>query len=194
MVSDRIVIRKGSHQYNWDFRADALRIQAHRETYRQFGLLILAVLFHEQPAHVQLDLTHPASDIRHLVVEYVYSDEYDSWYTSRPYFFRYYPDETDKHPWLHEDVAVADLPRFVLTTLEEEQYREDGWARRDTVRGFGSDRATVRLAELLLDAGRPDNPVQEYELEGEGGFRGVGVHSAEVSLYLPGSMGWDGIL
>jgi hypothetical protein len=52
----------------------------------------------------------------------------------------------------------------------------------------------IRLAELLLDAGRPDNRVEEYELEGEGGFRGVGLHSAEAYLSLPGSGGWDGIL
>jgi len=68
------------------------------------------------------------------------------------------------------------------------------WASRDLVRLCGSDRALVRLAELLLNAGRPDNPVVEYQLEGEGGFRGVGVHSAEVQIFLPGSLGWDEIL
>lgn len=63
---------------------------------------------------------------------------------------------------------------------------------RDLVIVCGSDRALVRLAELLLNADRPDNPVVEYQLEGEGGFRGVGIHSAEVQFFLPESLGWDG--
>ena len=49
----------------------------------------------------------------------------------------------------------------------------------------------VLFAELLLNVGRPDNLIDEYQPEGEGGFRGVGEHSAEVQLYLPGSLGWD---
>ena len=87
MASDRVVIRKSWHSYNWDCRADSLGIQAHRATYRQLGLLI-------------------------------------------------------------------------------EEYREEAWVRRNTVRGFGGDRAMVRMGELLLDAGGPDNPVEDYELEG----------------------------
>lgn len=86
-----------------------------------------------------------------------------------------------------------DLPCFILTTLTD-VYREEAWSQRDTVRGFGGDRAMVRTADLLLNAGRPENEVLEYKLEGPGGFRSVGVHSAEVHLFLPGSLGWDGIL
>ena len=65
---------------------------------------------------------------------------------------------------------------------------------RDTVIGFGNDKASVRLAELLLNAGLPQSQVVEYQLEDEGGFRGVGIHSAEATFYLPGSLGWDGLL
>jgi hypothetical protein len=126
MASDRLIIRKGSHQYNWDFRADTLGIQARPESYRQLGLLILAVLFHEQPSRVQIDLTHPASEIRHLLVEYVYLGEHDSGYQCRPYSFRYYPGDTAKHPWYYTRVPVADLPRFILTTLQEE-YTDEAW-------------------------------------------------------------------
>jgi hypothetical protein len=195
MVSDRLIIRKSWHRYNWEYRADALRIQAHRATYRQLGLLILAVLFHEEPVQVRLDLTHPSSEIQHLLVEFAYCQEHYSDYCTRPYLFRYSPQETQRHPWFYTlgGVRVEDLPSFMLTNLAAE-YSEEAWSRRDTVRGFGLDRATVRIAELLLNASRPENDVLEYELEDEGGFRGVGVHSAEVRLFLPGSLGWDGIL
>jgi hypothetical protein len=70
-------------------------------------------------------------------------------------------------------------------TIDEE------WANRDTVRGFGTDVGSVRLAELLLNASQPDNPVDEYVFEGDGGIRKVGYLSAEAKLKLPGSMGWN---
>jgi hypothetical protein len=44
---------------------------------------------------------------------------------------------------------------------------------------------------LLLNASRPDNPLNEYDLEGDGGSRSVGRLSAEVKLVLPGSDAWD---
>jgi hypothetical protein len=83
------------------------------------------------------------------------------------------------------------LPVFVLTNMDDAIYTEEDWARRDTVRGCGSDAANILFAELLLNAGRPQNPVTEYELEGEGGFRGVGEQSAEMRIFLPGSLGWS---
>jgi hypothetical protein len=67
---------------------------------------------------------------------------------------------------------------------------EGDWANRDTVMGFGNDDVSVRLADLLLNFGSPQNEINEVVLEGEGGFRGVGVHSAEAAFYLPGSLAW----
>ena len=108
---------------------------------------------------------------------------------------RYYPGETDKHPWFLTPggVRVEDLPRFLLPA-DEQRVGDDRWVSRDEVHLCGSDMALAHLAELLLKAGRPDNPVLEYELEGEGGFRGVGIHSAEVWFFLPGSLGYTEIL
>jgi hypothetical protein len=68
---------------------------------------------------------------------------------------------------------------------------EEDWENRDTVIGFGNDEGSVRLAELLLNASTPQNQVDQYDLEGEAGFRGVGELSAGVTLFLPGSPGWD---
>jgi hypothetical protein len=179
----------------WGYRADSLQFQAIWETYRHLGLLILAVVFHKQPAQARLNLSHPASDIKQLVVEYEYPPDYYPAYQTRPYRFRYAPDETDRHPWYLTPggVRVEDLPSFGLTTAGM-IYDEASMALRDLVWVWGSDRALVNLAELLLNAGRPNNPVLGYNLEGEGGFRGVGIHSAEVTFWLPGSLGWDGIL
>jgi hypothetical protein len=83
---------------------------------------------------------------------------------------------------------LFNLPTFRLTNLKECIVTEDERAQRDTVMGFGNDDASVRLADLLLKLGSPRNETNEVVLEGEGGFRGVGVHSAKASFYLPGSM------
>lgn len=49
---------------------------------------------------------------------------------------------------------------------------------------------TIRLAELLLNAGCSWNTVREFELEGDAGFRGVAPLSAELRIVLPGSNVW----
>jgi len=156
------------------------------------SLLILAVVFHETPVAAHLTLTHPHSDIKHLIVECAYLPEDHGGYLTRPYAFAYTPEETDQHPWGNRPWSgrLSDLPVFVLTNQEDLIMTPQDWERRDTLRGCGSDAASALFAELLLNAGRPENPVTEYQLEGEGGFRGVGEHSAEMRIFLPGSLGW----
>lgn len=192
MGTDRLIIAKGTHTYHPVWRVDALGMQAHRRTYRQLGLLILAVVFHETPIRVRVDLTHPTSDVKQLIVEFEYLHEAHGGYIARPYAFAYTPADTARHPWYDRPWSwgTPDLPVFTLTNGEDLVVRPADWERRDTVRGCGSDPASVLFAELLLNAGRPDNPVVEYQLEGEGGFRSVGEHSAEMQLFLPGSLGW----
>jgi hypothetical protein len=195
MATDRLILAKTTHSYHPAWRVDAVRMQAHRRTCRQLGLLILAVVFHETPAQVHVALTHPSSSVTHLVLEYTYLDESRGGYRTRPYTFVYSPRETARHPWYGRPESwprrdLRDLPVFALTTMDDLIMTSEDWTRRDTVRGCGSDEARVLFAELLLDAGRPGNLVTEYHLEGEGGFRGVGEQSAEMSIFLPGSPGW----
>jgi len=191
LTSDQLYIEKGEHDYDGCFRADVVHFHAHKATYRQLGLLILAVVFHTLPDPVELTLTHPASAIKRLLVESPYKgpDDVGSGYNTRPYAFVYSPGAT---PW-PSPLTPVDFPCFYLTnyaytpgmTVDEE------WANRDTVRGFGTDVGSVRLAELLLHASQPDNLVDDYVLEGDGGYRQVGHLSAEAHLWLPGSVGWN---
>jgi hypothetical protein len=87
-------------------------------------------------------------------------------------------------------VIPADLPCFYLTSVGRAVITEEDWKQRDTVIGFGRDGGSVLFAELLLNAGRLENSVNEYSLEGDAGVRGVGPMSAEVTLFLEGSIGW----
>ena len=189
------MVRRSYHQYNNEYRADAVTFQASRRTLRQLGILILAVVFHEQPSQSRVSLVHGASDIRDLIIDFEYLDEDHPGYQSRPYRYSYYPHDTDRHPWwlAPGGVRAEDLPCFLLEARDDNA-SDQAWASRDLVRLCGSDRALVQLSELLLDAGRAENTVVQYDLEGEGGFRGVGIHSAEAHFVLPGSIAWDDLL
>ena len=107
-----------------------------------------------------------------------------------PLTFRYFPEVTRKHPWCDTRYAM-ELPLLALSNADEFVNTDEQWRDRDTVFVESSQVGTVRLAELLLNAGCRGNSVREYELEGEAGFLGVAPMSAELRIWLPGSFGWD---
>lgn len=75
-------------------------------------------------------------------------------------------------------MQLSTFPTFTLTNMPEFVVSDADWASRDTLKGFGDDDASIRLADLLLNIGYSD--LREIVLEGEGGNRGVGVSSAEA--------------
>jgi hypothetical protein len=102
-----------------------------------------------------------------------------------PLKFVFSPEKVETHPWARQNLNdLFSLPRFTLTNLKEFVVTDEQWAARDTVLGFGNDDASVRLAALLLNFGSPENETSEVALEGEGGFRGVGVRSADGGGFL----------
>ena len=115
-------------------------------------------------------------------------------YTVQPHSFRYQSEEASKYPWKRETLALRDLPCFWLTKWKVSVVTDADWQSRDTLIGFGSAVGSIRFAELLLNASDSRNLVDEYNLEGPWGIQGVGRYSAEVTLFLPGSQGWDGAL
>lgn len=183
-------VSKAIHLYDDAVRADSLWFYASKQTLRHLGLLVLAQVFHND-SRVRLNLTHPDSDVRAILIacESSVVPRDAPGYRSQPFVFNYWPAQAERHPWLnHQD--LGGLPVFKLTGSQP-LVTDDDWKRRDIIAGFGTDRASVLLAELFLNASRPENPINEYQLEGEGGFRGVGIFSAEVNLFLPGSLAWD---
>lgn len=193
LETDQLVIRKGHADYN-DYRVDRLEFFAEKATYQQFGLLVLSVVFHPGGSRVRLKLIDPTSTVKNLIIEYEGKTYRDFTYRTKPDEFVFVPGRIDKYPWTSQHRHLFDLPTFRLTNLQQCIVTESDRSGRDTIKGFGSDDASVSLAELLLRMGSPNNRTNEVVLEGEGGFRGVGVHSAEASFYLPGSLAWpDGV-
>ncbi len=189
LESDQLVVLKRYHDYE-GIRADQLLFCADKATYQRLGLLILSVVFRPEVPRSHLALTSPSSDVKNLIVEYAGSTSRGGGYRTRPDRFLFHMEPVKTHPWTTESLDLFGLPKFVLTNLKEFVVTDEDRARRDTVKGFGNDDASVKLADLLLRIGSPDNATDEVVLEGEGGFRGVGIHSAEVGFYLPGSSAW----
>lgn len=192
LTTEMVAIRKTHASYD-DFRVDRLGFFAQRPTYQELGLLILSVVFRPGGKRVHLELTDPMSDIKHVIVEYGGKTKRSSGYRTRPEEFIFFPRKVDTHPFTRQQLQPFDLPRFRLTNLTELVVTEEDWVRRDTIIGFGNDDASVLLAELLLRIGSSLNDTNEIVLEGEGGFRGVGTHSAEAAFYLPGGFAWPAL-
>ena len=190
MASNNLYILKVDHVYNDWFKADMLWSFARKETYRQLGLMILSVIFHQR-LEVKVRLNHPHSEIKTLIVEYARGkmNELTAGYHTQPFAFEYYPQLPDKHPF-DRCVLPKDLPCFELSAAKNLSFTDDDWKERDTVKISGSDVGMVLFGELLLNLSLPHNEQDEFELEGESGFRGVGISSAEVSLFLPGHLAW----
>lgn len=189
LSSEHIFIRKIHHDYNGWYRADQLMMFLEPQVSRELAVFLLACVFHE-PERTTVEL--PAhSDIRRIIYRSLKHEPDDPpvGLSLRPVTFRYFPSVTERHPWLAER-EPHNLPLLALSDADELAYTDAEWQGRDTVFIESSYPGTVRLAELLLNAGCSWNDVREYELEGDAGFRGVAPMSAELRIILPGSFPW----
>ncbi len=179
--TDRLVVTKFTHGYGSGYRNDAIKFHATRKTFQELGLLILAVVFHPGGHRTHVLLNHPGSVIKNLVISYSGITARPSGHKTRPEKFSFSPETVERHPWKGwgtEYWPLSSFPTFTLTNMSEFVVSEADWATRDTVKGFGNDDASIRLAALLLNISSSDQ--NEIILEGEGGNRGVGIHSAEA--------------
>jgi hypothetical protein len=159
-----------------------------KPTARHLGLLILAVLMHPYPQTTEVVSNHPATQIQYLRVRYEHPSPEEHWgLASVPEFFVYVSSLPMRHPWTES--PVSEMPTVTLTNQAEITGTFDRMTI-DTVVGFGNAEGSAQLAQLFLDAGLQNNEVDEFKLEGEPGFRGVGVASAELAIWLPGSSGY----
>jgi hypothetical protein len=158
---------------------------------RELGVFLLATCFHGPKEDITLLINHPDSAIRRIIIRQTDLLLHDPpvGFSMAPFALRYYPTETRKHPWL-DDYDTRDLPVFALSNVDDSVGpRDEDWQKRDVV-WMTPGPGTFLFAELLLNAGCSWNPVREYQLEGDAGFRGVGRMSSELTIFLPGAFGW----
>lgn len=194
LATGRLYIGRGISQYDEYFAVDQLIFNAHKETLRQLALLILAVVFHPEREAVRVRLTHPASAFATLVIS-CEGQPFSRWDVLRTQAvsFTYSPGDALRYPWHDVPLSPAELPCFYLRVEPLLKAARSAGPQRepDMVAGFGSDRGCVRLAELLLNLGRPESAENDVRLEAEAGWRGVGRKSVEARFVLPGNSLWD---
>jgi hypothetical protein len=197
LATNRMFVQKIQYRYSGYYQVDSLWFHAHHDAFRQLGLLTLAAMFHSHPyTPIRLDLTHPGSDIHHLMFEYSYTEfEWRLFYKARPYAVRY-----EAKPFEHAGatpighgypLTMEDRISFRLTNMEDRVSTDAEYESRDTIWLHGSDRAYALLASILLDIGRPEEQVGMYALDSsgeEGAF--LGLWSAETRFILPSSGYW----
>ena len=188
LVTSRLCMTWSYHLYN-DHPVELVSIQVDKATCRHLGLLILSCVFHREPEQVIVHIRHPRSKITRLVLRYEWDDEDGSGYVSQPLCFNYYPELPARHPWWGTALKPRDLPVLGLTNEEEMVFSPEHFAGRNVAVGFGDAQPSCLMADLFLNAGLEANSQLEFQLEGECGFRGVGLESAEIMIWLPGSLG-----
>ncbi|MEL6332849.1 MAG: hypothetical protein AAFQ76_09695 [Cyanobacteria bacterium J06626_26] len=185
-----LCITRGYHFYN-DTPVDQMAIEIDRPTCAHLGLLILSCLFHPDPKRTVVRLTHKRSTIKELRIDYDWTANHDyPGYVARPFRFNFYPQPQERHPWLYTAIDTRELPIVTLTNRDEMITSHEQLSDRDVALGFGCFRGAALFAELLLNASLNDSPELEYRLEGELGVRGVGPGSSELTLWLPGGLGY----
>ena len=188
LATGDLVIERGCHDYD-TWRVDYPQWSADKETYGSLGLAILSALLHHQPP-ITIELTSPRSQITTLVVQPPPTRDLDTGLELAPRSLLYAVEAVERHPWTSRFLSPYDLPWFKLTNRSDDVVTEQQRSERDCIHGLGSALATARFAKLLLDISRPSSQTLEVALECEAGFRGVAPASAEVRLWLPGSIYW----
>lgn len=196
MECGKLLIKLSESAYA-GIRRDFLAFDAESRTYQLLALALLAKIFHERPPLARIKLTHPASHIREIVLDYkqkLNGLTFVEGYETRPYQYRWRRSHPNMaYSW--GDTPNRALPAFALMTRRGEPVNKPDWQERDLLHCAGSDAGHVRLADMLLDFGHPnEDPEQRITLEGESGNGGVFRDSPEVRFHLPGSWGWSGEL
>lgn len=192
LASDKIVVQKVQYRYSGFYQVDSVWFYAQYTTFRQLALLFLSATFHAEPEVVRLDLTHSASSVKHIIIEYNYKDRgWGDIYCTQPYCLDYYADSYGPPRYPAHSPEVEDRLGFRLTNLEDEVFTEEQYQDRDTLWTTTNDRGNIAFAELLLDAGRPKERMGMYRLEDSGGVSSkLGYQSPEIRLILPSANWW----
>lgn len=190
LTTSEICLNWHYHFYNGS-PVDLVTFELDKPTCRHLALLVLACAFHEVPDGVQLELTHPRSKIRRLVVDSSWKSAYPlPGLIARPHRLDYYPDPPTLHPWDDISLSPWDMPFLALTNEDDYIVTHEHIQSRDIAVGFGRFEPACHFGELMLNASLPQSETNEIVLEGERGYRGVAPGSAEITIWLPGGLGY----
>ncbi|HEY6968020.1 MAG TPA: hypothetical protein VJA94_02360 [Candidatus Angelobacter sp.] len=178
LTTDRVCIRRCYLQRLPGCRGDHLDIIAPPSTFRQLGLLLLSVLFHEETDRSVIHLLPADSQVKHIVTEYKHGLRSQvSGYRYRPWDLRYVPKEIEFV--FKANREGLDAPLLRLTNIAD-QYCENDWEKRDVLHWAGRIVATAEIAKFLLNAGRKTAKQKGWVIPSNGAF-----FTAEAWLWTP---------
>jgi hypothetical protein len=179
VTTDRVRIYRSQLQRLPGCRGDNLDVVAPRSAIRQLGLLVLAVLFHDQCDRSILHLTHPDSVLKYIVTEHKHWSKSEvSGFRFRPWVFGYVPEDIG-YTFSTDKVGFG-APLLRLTNLSDCQHDESEWQNRDVLHWVGGSAATAQVAEFLLNAGRKTATWKSFTIPANGAF-----FTAEVRFWIP---------
>lgn len=183
-----LIIKKGHHYYDSYFKTDSLNFILRSTNCIDLALLIIESVFHQKNNDITIHLSNPESDIALIKIRYSHYNILDHHinYFHKADKYEYISREIAKHPWTMIRCDDKLLPIFQLTNKQECTVNDDDWKNRDTIIITGFDFGMILFADLLLNIGSEKQKRNEFVLEDENGFRGVGPGSAEVVIWLSG--------
>lgn len=190
VISSQAITARKTYKYIDDcYRLDVVHFLAAQETYRYFGLAILAVVFCPALPELQIRLDDQETQVRLIKVQYGgTTPRAVLGYLTMPHSFKYVPSDVSENPWLGRRVLETGWPEFLLISSGSKP--TENWEGRDTIQGFGGDDPAVMVASLMLDFGRKENDQLLVKLETPVGYGGVSNLSPEIHFHLPGSESW----
>ncbi|MFZ6769366.1 hypothetical protein ACO0LM_20135 [Undibacterium sp. Di26W] len=183
-------ITQSIHAYGSVHFVESLEFFSLPQQYFELGLFLLAATIASDGKDRLIHLTNRNSKIRTIRIIGSSYWPLEGKFEQSAFALEINPKDLKKHPWLDKDIDVYSLPILNRGNESDYCYSKKDWEDRDWLVLSGGPLANIRLAELLLKLGHPENDCLEVELEVEGGFRGVGPLSAEARFWLPGSFGW----
>ena len=156
------------------------------------GILILAGLFHAADEPTVVHLNHSDSAIRDIRVggrPLIARDPRG--YVTSPHSFEYSPGDSQRYPWpgaideAPTDVEAAAFEQIFVDGVRWEADIQEQLSQANAV-PFVPDAHDLRPFKVHTSAGEPE--AGEVSISA----RGVGRSSLDVTLWLPGSIGYNG--
>ncbi len=190
-LTTNLILRPGGTNVD-GVQIDGVHCSLDKRTAGALGCVLLKSIF--DSVDTSIELQAPMNEVTHVIIE-----------ASRHAYFFGLPnanlklmslefcasDDIGKHPWRFPVLASPhDYPRFTYQENYTSDPSEVTKARSKSLLISSSMAGDIRFAELLLNLGRPQCLEDEIALEGEWGFRGVAPASLDLTLWLPGSLGY----
>lgn len=189
--TNMICILKRKHTYNDTYRIEHLDFHTNKQFYTILGLLLLQAVF--KNTSITLNLTNQESFIKQIKFGYDLNI-YKKWngLVEQPIYWEYWAWRITTRHYYYKEIREEFYPCFYLQPdAENPCITDEEWERKNVLEIAGNSEVLVGLAQLLLNIGNKESSINEIVFESTPGYQAVAEGSVEMTLWLPGSIGWD---